>query len=56
MAKGKKRRGYIWAIIVLCAALAVICGVIVLKQREYAAGTEFYDGLRGLAVGAGIRL
>lgn len=56
MAKSKKRRNFRWAIILLTIALIAVCGVIIWKQREYAAGDEFYDGLRGFAVAAGLRL
>ena len=37
-----------WLIAALMIALAVIAAVIVYKTREYAAGTAFYDSLRGM--------
>ena len=49
MTNSRKRRSYKWAIILLAIALLVVCGVIIFKQREYAAGNEFYEGLRGFA-------
>lgn len=36
-----------WIVAVLVIALVVVAGVIVWRQREYAASADFYDGLRG---------
>lgn len=56
MTKNRKGRGFKLAIILLVIALIAVCGVIVWKQREYAAGNEFYEGLRGFADSMRVKL
>ena len=49
MTRKKRRRGRArrTLIAVLAIALAAAIGVVNWKTREYAAGTAFYEGLRG---------
>ena len=43
-----KRRNWITAaIVILTIALAIVVGVIVWRQMEYARSAEYYRGLRG---------
>ena len=43
-----KRRNWITAaIVILAIALAIVVGVIVWRQMEYARSAEYYRGLRG---------
>ena len=45
--KHRRKSAAKWIIAVLVLALIVVAGVIVWRQREYAASADFYDGLRG---------
>ena len=45
---GHALRGVRILLIVLTLLLILVAAVIVLRLREYAAGTAYYDGLRGL--------
>ena len=43
----KKKNWITAAIVILAIALAVVVGVIIWRQAEYAQSAEFYRGLRG---------
>lgn len=43
----KKKKWITAAIVILAIALAVVVGVIIWRQMEYAQSAEFYRGLRG---------
>ena len=43
-----RSRGVRILLIVLTLLLILVAAVIVLRLREYATGTAYYDGLRGL--------
>lgn len=47
MKKRQKGRGLRLLIAFLLLLLAAVVVLIIFKQREYAAGEEFYDSLRG---------
>ena len=48
MKRRLRSRGVRILLIVLTLLLILVAAVIVLRLREYAAGTAYYDGLRGL--------